>query len=44
MLKYKKMEELQKIAITLYDLTISNSNTKVEIKYGVKDLKRKMER
>lgn len=40
----KHMDEIQRVAKTLYDLAISNSNTKVEIKNGVRDLKKRMER
>lgn len=40
----KQMEEMNKMVKNIYDLAIGNNNTKVEIKNGAKDLKRKMER
>lgn len=38
------MEEIRKVSDTLYNVVIGNTNTKVGIKTGVRELKRKMER
>lgn len=40
----KQMCDIQQIVISLHDTAIGNTNTKVEIKKGVKELKRKIER
>lgn len=37
------MDQIHKVSMALHDVAIRNTNTKVEIKSGVKELKRKLE-